>query len=74
MRSEAASAPAYRSPTWNKTYPGIQLYTVEELLTGKQVQYPPSAQTNVTYKRGPLAKTKGEQRELPFGARKQGKR
>jgi site-specific DNA-methyltransferase (adenine-specific) len=70
MRSEAASAKFYRSEVWNKTYPGIQLFTVEELLSGKRIDCPPSAQTNVTYKKAPLAKTKGEQQELPFGSKK----
>jgi len=68
MRAEAASAKSYRSPVWNRSYAGIQLYTVEDLLGGKQVDYPPSAQTNVTYKKGPLAKGKAEQQDLQFVA------
>jgi hypothetical protein len=70
MRAEAASARSYRSPVWGREYPGIQLFTVEDLLAGKRVEFPPSAQTNVTYKKAPLAKAKGEQAELPFGGGK----
>jgi len=66
MRAEAASARFYHSPVWNRDYPGIQLFTIEELLGGKHVDYPPSAQTNVTYKKGKLAKAGGEQQEMAF--------
>jgi site-specific DNA-methyltransferase (adenine-specific) len=64
MRSEAASAGTYRSPVWGRDYPRIQLYTIAELLAGKHVNYPPAAQTNVTYKKAPLAKTRTQQQLL----------
>lgn len=56
MRKEAASAGFYESP-WGK-HPRLQLLTVRELLDGKRVDYPPSQQVNVTYKRAPRAKGK----------------
>ena len=56
MRKEAASAGFYESP-WGK-HPRLQLLTVRELLEGKRVDYPPSQQVNVTYKRAPRAKGK----------------
>ena len=60
MRKEAASAGFYESP-WGK-HPRLQLFTVRELLEGKRINYPPSQQVNVTYKRAPKAKSKpGEQ-------------
>jgi site-specific DNA-methyltransferase (adenine-specific) len=51
MKSEAASAGFYASP-WGEKYPRVQLLTVEELLGGAKVNYPPS-QANVTLKAAP---------------------
>jgi DNA modification methylase len=58
MRTEAASAGFYDSPGWKKKYPRLQLLTVGELLGGKRIDYPPSAQVNVTFKKAPKAKDK----------------
>jgi len=55
MRKEAASAGFYKS-AWGK-HPRLQLLTIEELLSGKGIDYPPSEQVNVTLKRAPKAKT-----------------
>jgi len=55
MRKEAASAGFYKSP-WGK-HPRLQLLTIEELLSGKAIDYPPSEQVNVTLKRAPKAKS-----------------
>lgn len=49
MRKEAASAGFYKSP-WG-THPRIQLLTVQELLEGKRIDYPPSQQVNATFKK-----------------------
>lgn len=68
MRAEAASAHRYRSPVWQRDYAGIQLCTITELLEGKRVNFSPSAQTNVTYKKGPPVKTGGQQQKLLFVA------
>lgn len=46
MREEAASAPRYKSPSQKTTHPSIQLITIEELLNGKTLDLPVSA--NVT--------------------------
>jgi len=56
MRTEAAAAGFYDSPGWKKKYARLQLLTVAELLAGKRLDYPPSAQTNVTFKKAPRAK------------------
>jgi DNA modification methylase len=65
MRAEAASAGFYRSPGWRKDYPRLQVVTIEELLDGRAVNYPPAEQVNVTFKRAPLAKAKrSEQMQL----------
>lgn len=67
MRAETASAGYYHSPGWKRDYPRLQVVTVEDLLNGKGVSYPPAEQVNVTYKRAPLAKSRvGEQASLPF--------
>jgi DNA modification methylase len=67
MRAEGASAGFYRSPGWGKDYPRMQVVTIEDLLNGKGVNYPPAEQVNVTFKRAPLAKARrAEQTSLPF--------
>ena len=53
MRSEAAAAGTYKSPWRKDPYPRIQIITVAELLEGKRVDYPPSRQVNVTFRRAP---------------------
>ncbi len=58
MRAEAASAGFYRSPGWRKEYPRLQVVTIESLLKGHRIDYPPTEQVNVTYKKAPLAKAK----------------
>jgi len=55
MRKEAASAGFYKS-AWGK-HPRLQLLTIEELLGGKGIDYPPSEQVNVTLKKAPKAKS-----------------
>jgi DNA modification methylase len=43
MRTEAADAGFYKSPGWNRSYPRIQLITVEDLLAHRAtIEYPPS--------------------------------
>lgn len=51
MRAEAVSAGFYTSPGWGKRYPRMQLLTIEDLLAGKGIEYPPSRQVNVTFKK-----------------------
>ncbi len=51
MREEAASAGFYTSP-WGK-HPRIQLISVEELLSGKGIDYPRTAGVNVTLRAAP---------------------
>ena len=51
MREEAASAGFYDSP-WGK-HPRLQIITVEQLLDGKQIDYPHV--TGVTFKKAPKA-------------------
>ncbi|MBI3089416.1 MAG: restriction endonuclease [Candidatus Tectomicrobia bacterium] len=53
MRSEAAGAGFYESQ-WGK-HPRIQILTIEELLAGKRIDYPPSRQVNVTFKKAQKA-------------------
>ena len=57
MRAEAASAGMYRSPGWQMDYPRLQVVTIEELLNGKGVNYPPADHVNVTFRKAQLAKT-----------------
>jgi DNA modification methylase len=59
MRAEAASAGFYESPWWGK-FPKIQLLTVEDLLTGKGIQYPHAGRSDRTFKPAPKAKRVAE--------------
>ena len=52
----------YRSDTWGKDYPRIQILTIEELLSGKQPALPP---TISPYKQAQKAST-GEQLEMEY--------
>lgn len=52
MRTEAASSGFYDSP-WGKKFPRLQILTVGELLDGKEIDYPPPSQVNVTFKKAP---------------------
>jgi len=70
MRKEAASAGFYKS-AWGK-HPRLQLLTIEELLGGKGIDYPPSEQVNVTLKKAPKAKS-GTTVSQPHLFRKEGK-
>ena len=62
MRAEAASGGSYTSP-WG-VHPKLQILTVRELLEGKKIDMPPVHQVNVTYKRAPKQKGKGNQPSL----------
>ena len=53
-------------PHWGKKYPRLQILTVADLLSGKEIDYPPSG-ANVTYKRALKAQEKEhEALDLPF--------
>lgn len=65
MRKEAAGAGFYKSP-WGKNHARLQLLTIEELLTGKQIDYPPAHQVNVTHKKAPKAKKNIKQLDMDF--------
>ncbi len=69
MRKEAASAGFYTSP-WGR-HPRIQLVTVEDLLTGKNINRPP-ADASVTFKRAPKATPKVSEQQTMFGAGDEG--
>ena len=55
MIIKAISAGFYKSPGWNKDFPKIQILTVEDLLNGKEIKYPP---TSVTFKKAAKAEKK----------------
>jgi len=52
MRKEAASGAFYESPFDHRKYPRIQILTIEEILNGKSIDYPPT-QANVTFRKAP---------------------
>ncbi|MGA2332066.1 MAG: restriction endonuclease [Syntrophales bacterium] len=65
MKMEAVTAGFYESALWRRKYPKVQLFTVEELLTGKKIEMPPIRQVGATFKKAPkVRKKKDEQQEL----------
>jgi site-specific DNA-methyltransferase (adenine-specific) len=64
MRKEAAEAGFYRSDGWNRNYPKIQILTIEELLTGKLPEMPP---THATFQKAGRIGTPGQQQAALFG-------
>ncbi|PKO06167.1 MAG: hypothetical protein CVU41_08645 [Chloroflexi bacterium HGW-Chloroflexi-3] len=61
MLKEAAEVGFYHSKLWNKDYPKLQIFTIEELLKGKEPQLPPS---NVTFQRAQKQKGKSFTNQL----------
>ena len=59
MRKEVASAGFYDSP-WGTRHPKLQILTIEELLDGKQIDYPAPGSTSRTFKKAPKAKGREE--------------
>ena len=70
MQEEAVTAGFYESKMWGKRYPKIQLFTVADLLAGKQIEMPPIKQVGATFKKAPRAAAKpdGRQGELSIGS------
>ena len=56
MRKEANEAGTYYSLHWGKRYPRLQILTIEELLSGKQIDCPPLSQVNRTMPKAPKHK------------------
>jgi SAM-dependent methyltransferase len=56
MKAEAAGAGFYESP-WQTKHPRVQLFTIEELLAGKKIDFPPSRDLR-TFKKAPKVKKK----------------
>ena len=54
MRAEAAGGGFYDSP-WRTRHPKLQILTIEELLAGKKINFPPSRNLR-TFKKAPKAK------------------
>ena len=45
MITAAAAAGHYHSPGWNRDYPALQIFTIEELLAGRRVVMPSTSTT-----------------------------
>jgi site-specific DNA-methyltransferase (adenine-specific) len=62
MEKEAISADFYTSELWQKSYPTIQILTIEQLLNGTQVNMPPA---HGTFKKAEkIKKTEGVQGKM----------
>lgn len=64
MKREVASKGFYKTPWGN--HPRMQVLTIEQLLTGKRVDYPAPSQANVTFKKTPKEKTPLKTRQTTF--------
>ena len=62
MRTEAADSGFYESP-WGK-HPRIQILTVEELLSGKQLNMPPIQPGGTTFKKARGVRNEKDQKQL----------
>jgi hypothetical protein len=72
MKTEAVTAGFYESASWGRKYPNIQLFTIAELLAGKQIDMPPIRQVGMTFKKAPKAsapKTENLKLEFPEDSR-----
>jgi len=63
MTQEAISAGFYKSAGWGKSYPTIQILTVDELLHGAKVQMPPA---HGTFKQAAVVKVMKKNEALDF--------
>ncbi len=54
MIVEASSAGFYQSPIKSTPFPRLQILTIEEIINGKDIQYPLSKMTNVTLRKAPV--------------------
>lgn len=65
MLTEAASAGFFKTAWGN--HPMMQVLTIDELLQGKQIDCPPTAAINITFKNAkPIESPKGEELHLNF--------
>jgi len=66
MLKEAAQAGFYKSPYFERKFPRLQIFTIEQLLNGEVIQHPRMLET--TFKKAPKAKTEAaENLALPLG-------
>jgi site-specific DNA-methyltransferase (adenine-specific) len=63
MVTEAVTKGYYKSLTWKKDYPKIQILTIEDLLEGKQPKLPPTVSA---YKQAKKVEVQQEQGELVY--------
>ena len=63
MIVEAAAAGFYTSPSWNKKYAKLQILTIEEILGGRSIDYPP---TDKTFKKAERV-TEPDAEQIEFG-------
>ena len=51
MITEALGQGVYHSPTWKRDYPRLQIRTIAQLLSGYGLDYPPSLNPGLTFKK-----------------------
>ncbi len=66
LRLLGATAGFYSAPLDAKKYPRLQLLTIDEILHGKNVEFPGGVSFNVTHKRAPKAKCPSRERQGDF--------
>jgi DNA modification methylase len=66
MMAEAASGGFYESPWDRKSYPRLQIFTVDELLEGAQIKMPQTGDLR-TFKKAPKAKPRSGEKQADLG-------
>lgn len=62
MTSAASTAGYYKSEFWQKSYPRLQILTIEQILAGSMVQMPPETGTFITAQK--VKEAQGKQSQL----------
>jgi hypothetical protein len=62
MITAASTAGFYQSQFWQKSYPRLQILTIEQILAGSKVQMPPETGTFITAQK--VKESKGIQEQL----------
>lgn len=64
MNTEAVTSGYYHSTLWQKDYPRIQILTIEDILSGNQIDMPPIKQVDKTFKKAPRLKKGGGEKQM----------
>ena len=64
MRVQAITARVHNSPLWNRDFPRLQIFTIEELLGGKRPDLPGKSACVRDFNRAPRVQDNGSQMSI----------